>query len=414
MTVSAEAGAFVSVSDDGQVLATGTASSAGLFTFDLPAAGTYTLSLTSTDVAGNTATATSAPLLYDPHVPNVALALAQDTGVSGDGITDDGTVLGTADPNTTVTINEGNGVAPFTETTDGSGNFSFTLSPSATQYAVVVSDSSDTGVVGTSAPFTVLVQPASLDQPTLQLVRISGTDGATNDPDLLVKADADTIVTISDGSTVIGTVVGTGGFTTFDPTLADGSYALTAVATNAAGAVSAASAPLDFTLETESNDSALDVSVQNVVNGVQAAQPVAFMVTGPTSSTQTYTVEFVDGNGDVVSGTAGAGATSGTVSGVNSLVDGTIQILLDVTDQAGNSALLSEGTFLLETTPDHGGALAITIDPTSKGVLGPADEPDVGFTVSGMDADASGVVVFTDGTNTVTSSSRPTGPTART
>jgi hypothetical protein len=93
-----------------------------------------------------------------------------------------------------------------------------------------------------------------------------------------------------------------------------------------------------------------------------------------------------------------------SVSGVNSLVDGTIQILPDVTDQADNSALLSEGTFVLDTTPDHRGALAITIDPTSKGVLGPADEPAVGFTASGMDADASGVVVFTDGTNTVTGS----------
>ena len=220
VTVSAEAGTAITVSDNGEVLATGAASSAGLFTFDLPTLGSYTLSLTSTDVAGNTTTATSATLLYDPTVPVVTLTLADDTG--GGDVTSDGLVQGTADPNTTVTINEGAGVAPFTATTDANGDFSFTLAPDATEYSVIVSDTSDTGVVGASSPLDVLVQPASLSQPTLQLVRVSGVGGATNDPDILVGADANTTITISDDGTVIGTVAGTGGLTPFDPTLADG------------------------------------------------------------------------------------------------------------------------------------------------------------------------------------------------
>ena len=200
----------------------------------LTESGPNALSSEVTNYAGLSAISDDvATINYDP-TPTAPTVSLPDDASDGKGVTSDGLVLEAADPNTTVTINEGAGVAPFTTTTDANGAFSFTLTPDTIEYSVVASDTSLTGVVGVSSCSGVLAQPSSLSRPTLQLVRVSGVDGATNDPDILVRADANTLFTISDDGAVIGAVAGDGGLTAFDPTLADGAYDLTAIATNLA------------------------------------------------------------------------------------------------------------------------------------------------------------------------------------
>src|SRR5207302_3865364 len=89
------------------------------------------------------------------------------------------------------------------------GHFSFTLSAATpTQYDLQAFEQSSSGVVGQSAPLSVLLDSRTLSQPTLQLFRDTGTpgDGVTSDADLLGYADPNTTVTIRDGDTVLGTV----------------------------------------------------------------------------------------------------------------------------------------------------------------------------------------------------------------
>src|SRR5205085_5622953 len=82
--------------------------------------------------------------------------------------------------------------------------------------------------------------------------------------------------------------------------------------------------------------------------------------------------------------------------------DGLIQVTLHVRDAASNADDVDAGSFLLDRTADSGTPLALTIDPTAKGVLAAADLAHVSYTVAGLDDDAGGTITFSDGVNSVT------------
>ncbi|MDX8435285.1 Ig-like domain-containing protein [Mesorhizobium abyssinicae] len=68
------------------------------------------------------------------------------------------------------------------------------------------------------------------------------------------------------------------------------------------------------------------------------------------------------------------------------------------TDAAGNAGAGGSDTVAIDTSADLGLALALTIAPANL-VTNNAEKTVVGFTVVGLDADATGVVTFTDGSS---------------
>src|SRR4029434_4256355 len=76
-----------------------------------------------------------------------------------------------------------------------------------------------------------------------------------------------------------------------------------------------------------------------------------------------------------------------------SLVDGSITVSILATDTAGNTAGGSGDTLTLDTSADPGTALSLTVSDSS---INNAEKTAAGFTVAGLDADASADVTFTD------------------
>ena len=87
---------------------------------------------------------------------------------------------------------------------------------------------------------------------------------------------------------------------------------------------------------------------------------------------------------------------------LSTLADGPISSVLNVTDDAGNTASANGVSIDLDTSADLGAPLALSITDTT---INNAEKTAVAFTVSGIDTDVAGAaatVTFSDGTNHVT------------
>ena len=74
--------------------------------------------------------------------------------------------------------------------------------------------------------------------------------------------------------------------------------------------------------------------------------------------------------------------------------------MLNVTDEAGNTASANGAAITLDTTADGGGDLALSISDTT---INNAEKGAVAFTTSGIDGDVtSATVTFSDGVHSVT------------
>ncbi|WP_373534016.1 DUF4347 domain-containing protein, partial [Microcoleus sp.] len=185
---------------------------------------TYAFTATATDAAGNTSTPSSAVnLIVDANAP------ATPTFTTTSGTTNDSTptLVGTAEPNSTVNILQGTTVLG-TAIVDALGNWSFTPTTALADgnYPFTATATDATG--NTSPPSTavnlIVDTAAAPATPTF-----TTTSGTTNDstPTLVGKAEPNSTVNILQGTTVVGTaIVDASGNWSFTPTtaLADGNY----------------------------------------------------------------------------------------------------------------------------------------------------------------------------------------------
>jgi hypothetical protein len=174
LTGTAEAGALVTLFDDGVHLGQTTANGAGQWTFTTAqlADGAHQFTATATDLAGNEGAPSAAlPVVIDttpPPAPTIALDPASDTGVSNsDGLTADATptLTGTAAPGATVSIYDG-ALLLGQATANGSGAWSFTaraLALGAHGFTARASDAAG-NVSAPSGALSVTVQPVVLDR----------------------------------------------------------------------------------------------------------------------------------------------------------------------------------------------------------------------------------------------------------
>ncbi len=196
--------------------------------------------------------------------PASALVTTDDSGAVGDGITNvkQPHLSGTAEAGSTVSLWI-NGVVVAVGTASG-GTYTLELtSPLADgTYSVTATATDIAGnASGTSIPFSLTIDttpPAAPPSPALIAADDSGTvgDGITNvkQPRLTGSAAAGSSVTLWVAGAAVGTGTASGGIYAIilSSPLTDGAYSVTATATDAAGNVSAASAPFSLTIDTAS------------------------------------------------------------------------------------------------------------------------------------------------------------------
>lgn len=317
-----------------------------------------------------------------------------DSGMSNtDNITKDTTptFTGTAEPNSTVTLYDTDGITVLgTGTADGSGNWTITSSALSDGTHIITAKAKDAaGNVSTaSGALTVTIVTAAVSLPSITGISddtgASSTDGITNDTTLIIKgtsAPNNTIEVIKDGSSIGTVTAGGDGTWSYDYTgtnLSQGSYAFNARARDVAGNVSGYSVGYFVKIDTVApavsdiylpvnGSSGIGISLnfivvfdENVVVSTTGGTPrIALDIggvtkyanyisgTGTSSLVFRYTVE------------AGDTDTNGIAVGLLGLNGGTLQ------DNAGNNAVL--------TLNGMGSTAGVLVDTTAPSITGAED-----------------------------------------
>lgn len=261
--------------------------------------GPHSLTVHATDAAGNTTISSPFALVVDTTPP----LAPENVVVSNDGTS----ISGTAEPGSTVSIREGN-VTIGDVVADSQGNFSLTLAPPKTNGEILTAAATDTA--GNTGPTSSAAAPDITPPQTPVIVSVIddvqattgpvGQSGLTNDraPTINGTGEAGSTITISNGSDILGTVVvpqsGLWSFTPPSP-LVDGTYVLTATATDPAGNQSGISAAWTINVDGTAPDApVISQVVDDVPGGITGSL-------GPNATTNDAT--------PTLSGTAEANAT---------------------------------------------------------------------------------------------------------
>ena len=343
----AAASSTVSVYDGNTLVGTTSSNAGGSWQFTTPAetVGTHSFTATVTDVAGNVSAASNA---VDPVVgtgPAVTIELSNDTGGTNN-ITSNPALSGTADANAVVTLTEGSTVIGTT-TANASGNWSYTPTGLAQgAQTVVASETNAAGVTGSSSlTFTLESTPPTVTVGLTQDTGSSSSDHITSNPALSGTADANAVVTLTEGSTVIGTTTANAsGNWSYTPTgLAQGAQTVVASETNAAGVTGSSS--LTFTLE--STPPTVTVGLTQDTGSSSSDHITSNPALSGTADANTV-VTLTEAS--TVIGTATANASGNWSYTPTGLAQGAQTVVASETNAAGVTGS-SSLTFTLDTTP---------------------------------------------------------------
>ena len=404
-TGTGENGATVTLLDSGTAIGTGVVTNG---TWSITATtplteGSNSITATQTDVAGNSPSA-SIPLsvTLDTMPPMVTAILASDTGASlSDSVTSNGTLTGTGDANTVVTLTEG--VTTIgTTTADDTGAWSLRPPLPDGTHTIIASETDTAGNTGSaSVTFTLdTLAPTAPSAPDLLGSSDSGasdTDNLTKDtlPSFSGTGENGATVTLLDGITTIGTGTVSGGTWSITATTAlnEGANSITAEQTDVAGNTSVASAALNVTLDTAapaapSTPDLLTLSDSGVSNTDNITNDILPVFSGIGENGATVTLR--DGGAAIGTGTVSNGVWSIFTTTV--LNEGANSITAEQTDVAGNTSVASSplGVTLDTTAPVVTAALASDTGASLS------DSVTNNGTLTGT-GDANAVVTFTEG-----------------
>ncbi|PUL45886.1 Ig-like domain repeat protein, partial [Salmonella enterica subsp. enterica serovar Dublin] len=350
----AEAGATITLYENGTVIGTTTAQPDGAWSVSTStlASGTHVITAVATDAAGNSSpNSTAFTLTVDTTAPQTPIltSVVDDVagGVTGNlangQITNDNrpTLNGTAEAGSVVSIYDGDtllGVTPanasgawsFTPTT-GLNDGTRTLTVTATDPAGNVSPATSgfTIVVDTLAPTVPLITSIVDDVPNN--TGAIGNGQSTNDtqPTLNGTAEANSAVSIFDNSALVATVnANASGNWSWTPTaaLGQGSHAYSVSAADAAGNVSAASPSITIIVDTIAPGAPGNLVINATGN----------RVTGTAEAGSTVTITSDTG---VVLGTATADGTGSFTATLTPAQTNGQPLLAFAQDKAGNTGI---------------------------------------------------------------------------
>ena len=412
----AEANSIVTIYSDGAIAGSTTANASGAFIFTFTGTlsdGLRAITATATDAAGNTGPASAAlNIMIDTQAPATPAAPTYADGRAG-GLTNDNTpdIKGIAEPGSTVTIYV-DGASVGTTTADGAGNYTYTL-PSRADGAHTVAVTATDAAGNTSGMSPVMNFTIDTQSPSAPTITTAKNPTNDNTPDVSGTAEANSTVTIIVNGTSVGTTTAdaSGNYTFTLPVQIDGTHAVTATSTDAAGNTSAPSATLNLKIDTQAPAVPTITTAKNPTNDNTPT------VTGTAEANSTVTI-YVGGTSV---GTTTADASGNyTYTFGTSLSDGTHAITATSTDASGNTSAPS-ATLNLKVDTQSPAAPTITTakNPTNDNtpdVNGTAEANSTvtiivdGTSVGTTTADASGNYTFTlpvqvDGTHAVTATS---------
>ncbi len=404
--------------------------------------GSYQFRASVADAAGNTAKSNTMSLRVDAAAPNTPLitSISDDTvpitgSIANGGSTNDTVLLiaGTADANSNITIYNGN-ASLGTATIDSSGAWTFTtatlsngstylFNATATDAAGNVSAASDnyTVTVDTSvpnapsisaasddvAPITGTLSPGDSSNDTNLTVRVSitGTDADEGDKVQLY----DSSITLGSAYTLTSTDISNGYADVATGTLTNGtSYTINAKIIDIAGNASTASNYfITTTVDTQLPTAPAITLGTGVAEGATAEKATAasgvVKVTAETGSL--VVVSFSNGSNTVNKVLTGDDSTvvpvQLTAAELAALGDGTITVVAIATDAAGNDSPTGTASFILDTTPPAAPTIALGTGVANGATASEATASNGVVTVT-AETNASVVVTFTNGSNTVT------------
>lgn len=411
----AEANATVYVYDNGALLGTTTADGLGAWAFTPPSQlsdASHALTAIARDAAGNVG-ATSAPYVVTvdttapvaPAIVTVTDDIGAQIGALANGaVTDDTqpTLAGSAEANAAIAVYD-NGVQIGSTTADGLGAWSFTPPSglSTGDHSLTVRATDAVGNQGpASSPFVVRVDTAAPLAPAIASVTddvgsVQGAvanGGVTNDTTPLVQgtAEAGATVTVLANGVSIGTAqADQAGSWSFSPAvaLAEGTYALTARATDAAGNQGPASTGFTITVDTTapavptiaSITDDVAPNVGTVANG-GISNDASPLLTG-TAGANTAVVIY-DG-GTVVGSTTANAVGAWTFTPTTLLADGAHSFTAVAVDSAGNASVASGAyAMTLDRVPPTA-TIAVTSLSVDTGTVGDWSTQDNSPTIAG-------------------------------
>ena len=216
------------------VTATGSTSTLQFSAANGPSA--WDLDNISLTVSGASGTSPGAPIIS---------SFSNDSGVAGDGLTNDSTLTltGAAAANSTVKVFDGT-TQVGTAIANGSGAWSLTtaaLADGSHNFTATATNASGTSAA--SAALAVTIDTVAPNAP------VEAGDSIVNGTQVQLTgtAEANSTLQVHDGTTLVGTATtnATGNWTVMTSPLSVGAHDLTATATDAAGNTSAVSLPLD-------------------------------------------------------------------------------------------------------------------------------------------------------------------------
>ncbi|MFY9995003.1 MAG: BapA/Bap/LapF family large adhesin [Leclercia sp.] len=391
----AEPGSTVIVRVGDSIVGQGTATDSGDFsiTLNTPKLNGEVLSVTATDAAQNTSLPGTVTALdtTGPDAPVITFIVDDVEGITGNinngQVTNDTTpvVHGTGEPGANIFIYNGT-VQVGSAIVDQDGNWEAEVLLIDNGGYVLTAEAVDrdsnhsapsnswTIIIDASAPDAPAINQVINDRPEIPVA--IGNNGVTNDnrPTLYGSGEVGATISIRvDGSEIGTALVGPGGEWSFTPTqdIADGTHAITAIATDAAGNIGTASGAFNITINTvvptaptiayaEDNTGSIQ---EDVTSNVPTDETLPVLHgTGPANAL----ISIYDGT--TLLGTATTDADGAwNLALTTPLVNGTHALTATVSDAAGNVA--TSGTFNLvvdTTTPGIPGLPTVTVNPDGE------------------------------------------------
>ena len=366
LTGTAEAGTTVAIYDGATLVGTTTADGTGHYSVSTShlADGIHALTAQASDQAGNVATSAPTLVTIDATAPTVGsptLSIASDSGIVGDGLTNDvvPVVIGIASPGSQVTLYDTDGTTVLgTATADAGGAYSIASQALADGAHALTARATDAAgnqsQTSQALALTIDATPPAASAPLLSAGSDSGIagDGVTNVATPTVTGtvtEGNCLVTLydTDGTTVVGTAISdqSGGYAITTATLSDGTHLLTARAIDAAGNDGAASGPLAVTIDTSTPQGFADIAIEDgtgLLNGVLGTAPGAVVITA--------SLDAPLGAGEVALGSMNGGRTwtdvTSSISGTDlrwstTAPNGPSTIELEVVDLAGTTGAVA-------------------------------------------------------------------------
>ena len=328
------ANSTINLYDGATLLGSALASGSGAWTYTTAALADGSHSLTATDTVAGLTSAASSTLAVTidttaPVVPAIA-SFSTDSGTVGDHITNDNTPMltGTAEANSTVHIYDG-ATLLGSATANGSGAWTYTTAALTDgAHNLTITDSDAAG--NTSAASTALNLTIDTIAPTAASIT-SDAIVNTNEIALTGTAEANSIIKLYDGATLLGnaTTNGSGAWSFTTGTLSNATHSVTAMATDAAGNTGAVSSALDVTVDT--SQTAIAVTTDSYMLGLRGTALLAG------SSEANSSISIYDNNTGTMLGHTTASSTGVWSTLMGNLSNTVHSLTLMASDSAGHT-----------------------------------------------------------------------------